>query len=50
MDKEYVLNYYKCRDVKSPDHFGNAAGWDFFIPNDLNIFDFTKPNNYRNVY
>lgn len=37
---EYILNFYKCRSVKSPEKFGDAAGWDFFIPDDLTLFDF----------
>ena len=41
-EREYCLEYFKCRDVKSPAKFGKAAGWDFFIPNDLTIFDFTN--------
>ena len=41
MTKDYTLEFFKCRDVKSPAKFGYAAGWDFFIPNDLTIFDFT---------
>jgi len=41
----YVLNFYKCRDVKFPEKFGQAAGWDFYIPNDLCINDFI--NNAR---
>jgi dUTP pyrophosphatase len=40
MTKDYTLEFFKCRDVKSPAKFGYAAGWDFFIPNDLTIFDF----------
>lgn len=47
MKKNYPLNFFKCRDVKSPEKYGNAAGWDFFIPNDLTIFDFT---NNLNIY
>ena len=43
---DYILEYCKVRDVKSPEKFGNAAGWDFFIPNDLTIYDFFKPNIY----
>jgi dUTP pyrophosphatase len=41
-EREYCLEYFKCRDVKTPAKFGKAAGWDFFIPNDLTIFDFTN--------
>ncbi len=45
MNKDYCLEFFKCRDVKSPAKFGKAAGWDFFIPNDLTIFDFTNNVN-----
>jgi deoxyuridine 5'-triphosphate nucleotidohydrolase len=38
--KEFELNIFKARDVKTPEKFGNAAGWDFYIPNDLTISDF----------
>lgn len=46
-EKKYCLEYFKCRNVKSPAKFGAAAGWDFFIPDDLTIFDFT---NNVNIY
>jgi dUTP pyrophosphatase len=42
LDTKYTLKYFKAKDVKTPEKFGNAAGWDFFIPNKLTIFDFTK--------
>lgn len=41
-DHEFNLNIYKCRNVKSPIKAWDAAGWDFFIPENLSIFDFTK--------
>lgn len=41
----YELKFYKCRDVKTPEKFGKAAGWDFFIPNDLCLMDII--NNAR---
>ena len=54
MNKKYILEFFKCRNVKTPEKHGNAAGWDFFIPNDLTIFDFTKNidvyiNDYMNI-
>lgn len=30
MDKTYCLNFYKCRQVKSPEKFGRAARLGFF--------------------
>lgn len=45
---DFTFEYYKCREVKSPAKFGAAAGWDFFIPDDLTIFDFA--NNIRCIY
>lgn len=39
---DFTFEYYKCREVKSPAKFGAAAGWDFFIPDDLTIFDFAN--------
>lgn len=51
MNKKYILEFFKCRDVKTPEKHGDAAGWDFFIPNDLTIFDFIKtPDVYINQY
>lgn len=51
MNTSYTLNFYKCRDVKSPEKFGKAAGWDFFIPNDLCINDFvSNAKCYYNEY
>ena len=51
MNTEYCLNFFKARDVKSPAKFGEAAGWDFYIPNDLTIFDFTtKLDTYINEF
>lgn len=40
--QEYKLNIFKSRDVKTPTKAWEAAGWDFYIPEDLSIFDFIK--------
>lgn len=51
MNTQYILNFYKCRNVKSPEKFGKAAGWDFYIPEDLCIQDFINNLNiYTNEY
>lgn len=42
INTEYILNFFKCREVKSPEKHGNAAGWDFFVPTNLTLKDFTK--------
>lgn len=47
LDTNFTLDIFKARNVKTPEKFGAAAGWDFFIPNDLTIFDFT---NNINIY
>jgi dUTP pyrophosphatase len=39
---EYKLNFAKVREVKSPCKSYDAAGWDFYVPENLNIKDFTK--------
>ena len=39
---EYKLELTKVREVKTPAKAWDAAGWDFFVPTDLNITDFTK--------
>ena len=39
---EYKLNFAKVREVKSPCKSYEAAGWDFYVPDNLNIKDFTK--------
>ena len=39
---EYTLDIVKTRKVKTPAKAWDAAGWDFFIPEDLSIFDFAK--------
>lgn len=39
---EIDLNIFKCKKVKSPTKSWEAAGWDFFIPENLTIFDFAK--------
>ena len=38
----FNLDIFKCRNVKTPVKAWKAAGWDFFIPENLSIFDFTK--------
>lgn len=38
----YVLEFAKVREVKSPEKAWNAAGWDFYVPTNLRITDFTK--------
>ena len=51
MNTPYILNFYKCRNVKSPEKFGCAAGWDFYIPNDLCLQDFiNNAGCYYNDY
>lgn len=39
---EYKLNFAKVREVKSPCKSYDAAGWDFYVPENLTIKDFTK--------
>ena len=39
---EYTLDIVKTRKVKTPAKSWEAAGWDFFIPENLSIFDFAK--------
>lgn len=39
---EHELKIFKCKDVKTPSKSWDAAGWDFFIPENLSIFDFAK--------
>ena len=47
----YALEFYKCRDVKTPTKFGKAAGWDFYVPNDLCLMDFiNNAGCYYNEY
>lgn len=41
-EQNYKLNIFKCKDVKTPTKAWEAAGWDFYIPENLSIFDFTK--------
>ena len=36
---EQELKIFKCKDVKTPAKSWNAAGWDFYIPEYLSIFD-----------
>lgn len=38
----YILEFAKIREVKSPEKAWNAAGWDFYVPTDLCITEFTK--------
>jgi dUTPase len=42
IDENFTLNITKTRKVKTPEKAWDAAGWDFFIPENLSIFDFTK--------
>ena len=42
LDTEYILEFAKVREVNSPAKAWDAAGWDFYVPTDLNITDFTK--------
>ncbi len=44
-NEEYKLKIFKCRKVKTPTKSWNAAGWDFYIPEDLKIGDFM--NSYK---
>ena len=39
---EFELKVFKCRNVKTPTKAWDAAGWDFYIPEDLSIFDFAE--------
>ena len=40
--EEFELKVFKCRDVKTPTKAWSAAGWDFYIPENLSIFDFAE--------
>lgn len=42
LNQEFILEFAKVRDVKSPQKSYDAAGWDFYVPENLNITDFTK--------
>ena len=42
LNQEYKLEFAKIRQVKSPQKSYDAAGWDFYVPENLNITDFTK--------
>ncbi len=47
LNTEFKLEIYKCKKVKTPTKAWEAAGWDFYIPENLSIFDFIKdPNQY----
>ena len=47
LNTEFKLEIYKCKNVKTPTKAWEAAGWDFYIPENLSIFNFTKdPNQY----
>lgn len=51
MTEEYTLNILKVRDVNTPSKSYDAAGFDFFVPQDLHITDFTKNYEiYKNNY
>ena len=45
INEEIDLKVFKCRNVKTPSKSWEAAGWDFYIPENLSIFDFAK--NYK---
>lgn len=42
LNQEFILEFAKVRDVKAPQKSYDAAGWDFYVPENLNITDFTK--------
>ena len=42
LNKEFKLEVAKGRNVKTPQKSYDAAGWDFYVPENLNITDFTK--------
>lgn len=42
LNTEYKLEIFKCKDVKTPSKAWEAAGWDFYIPENLSVFDFAK--------
>jgi dUTP pyrophosphatase len=47
LNTEFKLEIYKCKEVKTPSKAWEAAGWDFYIPENLSIFDFVKdPKTY----
>lgn len=47
LNSKFNLEIFKCRDVRTPSKAWEAAGWDFFIPENLSIFDFIKsPDQY----
>ena len=45
INENIELKIFKCRNVKTPNKSWEAAGWDFYIPENLSIFDFAK--NYK---
>lgn len=45
LSDSFELQICKVRNVQSPTKAWDAAGWDFYIPEDLTIFDFTE--NYK---
>lgn len=42
LNQEFKLEFAKVRNVKTPQKSYDAAGWDFYVPENLNITDFTK--------
>lgn len=42
MNTNYIFKFYKCKNVKSPSKAWDAAGFDFYVPENLSLFDFTK--------
>lgn len=45
INEKFDLKIYKSKNVKTPTKAWAAAGWDFYIPENLSIFDFTE--NYK---
>lgn len=42
LNQTMYLNIFKCKNVKSPSKSWEAAGWDFYIPENLVLADFIK--------
>lgn len=42
LNTEYKLKFARVRKVNPPTKSFNAAGWDFYVPENLRITDFTK--------
>ena len=45
LSEDFELQICKVRNVQSPTKAWDAAGWDFYIPEDLTVFDFAE--NYK---